>query len=113
MGPTGASSSEFAASDGPPGSALVAGCAGLPASQQATFVRSPFRVAALLILTGWYEFEHGVAARLGNEILHRGVLARLEVRSRSTGDADVSLEDGPGLVRGDFPDGVVACVAPA
>src|SRR5215469_12589193 len=69
-------------------------------------------VSALAIPTGWYELEHGVAARLGNEVLHRGVLRCLEVRSRGRGDADVSLKDGPGLVGRDFPDGVVTRAAP-
>jgi hypothetical protein len=103
--PTGSSASEFAASDGPPGSALVAGCAESPASQQAASSPSVFTVAVLVILTSRYELEHGVAVRLGDEVLHRGVLVRLEVRSRSSGDADVAPEDGPGLVRGDLSAG--------
>src|SRR5262249_2686403 len=53
-------------------------------------------MSAGAVLTGWYELEHRVAVRLGDEVLHRGVLGRLEVRPRGRGDADVSLEDGPG-----------------
>ncbi len=51
--------------------------------------------AALAILVGWYELEHWVAVRNGGEFRHRGVLARLEVRSGGTGDSDVSREDRP------------------
>ena len=67
----------------------------------------------LAILTGWHELEHGVAVRLGDEILYPGVLGCLEVRPRGRGDADVSFEDGPSLAGGDFPDGVLTRVAPA
>ena len=45
------------------------------------------------------EFEDRVAVGLGDEILHRGVLGRQEIPSGGCGDADVSLEDGGGLVR--------------
>ena len=43
------------------------------------------------------ELEHRVAVSLGDEVRHRGVLVRLEVSSRGPGDADVALQDGPGL----------------
>jgi hypothetical protein len=36
--------------------------------QQATFAPSASRVARLAILTGWCEFEYGVAVRLGDEV---------------------------------------------
>jgi hypothetical protein len=62
--------------------------------------RSAFTVAAVAILIGWCGLEDGVAVRLGGEVLYRGVLGCLEVRSGGRGDADVPLEDGPGLVRG-------------
>ena len=54
-----------------------------------------------------------MALRLGDEVLHRGVLARLEVWSGGWGEADVALEDGPGLVRSSLPDGIVTGVAAA
>jgi hypothetical protein len=67
-------------------------------------------VAAAAILTGRCELEDGVAGRLG-EVLYRGVLGCLEVRPRGASDADVLLEDGPGLVRADLPGGVVTAIA--
>src|SRR5262249_57552383 len=72
-----------------------------------------FTVTKLVILTRRHELEHRMAVRLSHEVLHRGVLARLEVRSRGWGEADVSLEDGPGLVRGDLSDGIVTGMATA
>ena len=93
-GLTQASASEFVTSSGPPGGAWVAGCAGAPASQQAKFAPA-FTLAALVTLTDRRELEHGVPVRLGDEVLHRGVLGRLEIPSRGKSDADVSLEDGP------------------
>src|SRR5262249_33581853 len=75
--------------------------------------RSAGVVAALAVFTGWDELEHGVAGCLADEVRHRGVHGCLEVRSRGRGDADVSLQDGSGLVGGDLPDGVVTGVAPA
>jgi hypothetical protein len=43
------------------------------------------------ILADREELEHRVAVRLGHEVLYRGVLVRLEVRSGGRGDADVAL----------------------
>ena len=52
-------------------------------------------------------------SRLSDEILYRGVLGRQEIPSGGCGDADVSLEDRPGLLGGDLPDGVFAGVLSA
>src|SRR5690242_5390869 len=75
--------------------------------------RSVCRLACLAVLIDWCELEYGVAACLGDEILHRGVLGRQEIPSGGCGDADVSLEDGPGLVGRDLPDGVFTGVTAA
>jgi hypothetical protein len=40
--------------------------------QQTTFASSAGTASALVILTGWYELEHGVAVCLGGEVLHTG-----------------------------------------
>ena len=79
----------------------------------ATVALSVSGVAGLAIRTGGCELEHRVAARFGGEGLDRGVLGRLEVRPRGGGEADTSLQDGRGLVGGDFPDGVVTGVTAA
>ncbi len=57
-------------------------------------------VGGLAIRTGGCELEHRVAVRFGGEGLDRGVLGRVEVRPRGGGEADVSLQDGPGLIGG-------------
>jgi hypothetical protein len=67
----------------------------------------------LVIVTSRYELEHRVALCLGDEVLDRGVLARLEAWPRGWGEAEVSLEDRPGLVRSGLPDGIVTGVEAA
>lgn len=70
-------------------------------------------MAKLTILTNRHELEYRVTVRLGDEVLHCGVHARLEVRSRGRSNADISLEDWPGLLRRHLPDDVITGVTPA
>lgn len=53
------------------------------------------------------ELEHGVAVGLGDEVLHRGVLAGGEIGSGWRGEDDVAFEDGPGFCGGNLPDEVI------
>src|SRR5450755_4445213 len=112
-GLVGASASEFAASRWlAAGRRLGCGLYSVAMPPWAMFAPSASMVASSAILIGWQELEHGVAVRLGDKVLHRGVFACLEVRSRRRGDADVALEDGPGFFRWDLSDGVFTRVAP-
>src|SRR5271169_6881039 len=67
--------------------------------RQATFASGASTAARLAILAGWCELGYRMAVRLGDEVRHCGVLARLVAGSRGPGDADVSLEDRPVLSR--------------
>jgi hypothetical protein len=71
------------------------------------------RLACLAVFISWCELEYGVAVCLGDEILYRGVLGRLEIPPGGWGDADVSLEDGRCFLGSDLPDGVLAGVTAA
>jgi hypothetical protein len=83
----------------------------LPCAAAGSVCLSASAVARLVILTSRGELEDRMAVRLSDEVLYRGILGCLEVRPRGRGDADVSPEDGPGLLRGGLADGVVAGVA--
>jgi hypothetical protein len=80
---------------------------------QATSARSVCGLGGLAILIDWRELEYGVAVCLGDEVFHGRVLGRQEIPSGGCGDADVSLEDRPGLCGSNLPDGVFTGVTPA
>src|SRR5262249_23469683 len=75
--------------------------------------RAPLSTVARAGFGDGVEFESRGAGRLGDEILYRGVLARLEVGPRGRGDTNVTLHDGPCLCGRELPEGVVVPVTAA